>query len=273
MGEQPAHLRLKLDTAEPVELIDFVGAFTSIANEFERYVNATYPGAKSDPRIYIREVRSGCIEADMVTGLMLAAAATTNHMDQILILEDFVNRWGRRLLSLIKNDVPDGEISTRRELNDFYDATQAISADPVATHRLEAAYYEDNRRGVRASFQFSAVDARSAQQTIEDRRKLLSAPSPILKQRVLMVYTRTDVHDATLNKRSGERVIVREFSEKDRPVMYASEMAEQEIRTFIRESEDNAYKRGFVVDVAAQMSGEDIIAYAVTAFHQVIDLD
>ena len=51
MGEQPAHLTLKLDTDEPIELADFVGAFTSIANEFERYVSEQYPGTKADPRM------------------------------------------------------------------------------------------------------------------------------------------------------------------------------------------------------------------------------
>jgi hypothetical protein len=61
----PAHLTLKLDTAEPIEIADFVGAFTSIANEFERYVEQSRPDLKADTRIYIKEVRSGCIEADM----------------------------------------------------------------------------------------------------------------------------------------------------------------------------------------------------------------
>ena len=83
MGEQSAHLTLKLDTAEPIELGDFVGAFTSLANEFERFVAQEYPGAKADPRVYVREVRSGCIEADMITGLAIVTAAAIQHMDQI----------------------------------------------------------------------------------------------------------------------------------------------------------------------------------------------
>ncbi|WP_254021428.1 hypothetical protein [Mesorhizobium escarrei] len=81
------------------------------------------------------------------------------------------------------------------------------------------------------------------------------------------------MHDATLNKRSGERVVISDLSEKEHAVMYASEMAEQEIREQIREADANVYKRGFVVDVSIQMSGETILAYAVVAFHSVIDLD
>lgn len=273
MAENPAHLTLKLDTSEPVELGDFVGAFTSLANEFERYVESAYPGMKTDPRIYVREVRSGCIEADLITGVGTMLATTITHMDQILILEDFIRRWGVRFSWLRDNQVPKGELETTQQLKDFYKAAKSISCDPRASHKLEAAVFEDGNRKVRAVFQFSAIEARAVEQNIEDRQKLLSAPTTGTRKRVLMVFTRTDVHDAALNKKSGERVIIREISDSDRPVMFASEMAEHEIREHIREADENVYKRGFVVDVSVQMVGEKILAYAVTAFHSVIVLD
>jgi len=62
MGEQSAFLTLKIDTEQPVELRDFVGAFTSLGNEFERYVRDAYPGTAADPKMFVREVRYGCIE-------------------------------------------------------------------------------------------------------------------------------------------------------------------------------------------------------------------
>lgn len=267
-------MTLKIDTSEPVELGDFVGAFTSIANEFERYVAQAFPGAKADPHIYIREVRSGCIEADMVTGLaMVAAQGVVANMDQIIILEDFVRRWGSRMTALITNSANEDELKSAGELNDFLKAAQSISSDPLASHRLEAATFEDEKRGVRASFSFSASEARAAEMNIDDRKKLIATPSVISKRRVLMRYTRTDVHDAILNKRSGERGVITEFSSEERPIMYASDAAEHEIRDLIREADDNAYKRGFIVDVSAQMNDDKIIAYAVSNFHGTIDLD
>lgn len=59
MGEQKSFLTLRIDTDEPVELRDFVGAFTSLGNEFERYVKDAHPEARADPRMYVREVRHG----------------------------------------------------------------------------------------------------------------------------------------------------------------------------------------------------------------------
>ncbi|QGA55896.1 hypothetical protein [Brucella sp. 2280] len=271
MGEQSAHLTLKLDTDEPIEIGDFVGAFTSIANEFERHIASSLPGIKVDPKFYVREVRSGCVEADIITGITASAAFAA--ADKIMLFEDFIRRWGARFTSLIKGNVPDGELATTSELNDFYRAAQTIATDPIASHRLEAAVYEDGVRKVRAVFKFSSTEARTAQQNINDRKLLLSKPELEPKRRVLMIFTRTDIHDASINKKSGERVLIADLFPKDRAVMYASELVEQEIRQHIRDADENVYKRGFVVDVLVQMSGQNIAAYSVTKFHSVIDID
>jgi hypothetical protein len=94
MAANPAHLTLRLATSEPIELGDFVGAFTSLANEFERFMQSNYPNTRVEPQFYVKEVRRGSFEADIITN---AVAATITHMDQILILEDFIKRWGTRL--------------------------------------------------------------------------------------------------------------------------------------------------------------------------------
>ena len=269
MGQQSAILTLKIDTEQPVELRDFVGAFTSLGNEFERFVRQNYPGAKADPRMYVREVRYGCIEADMITGLAVAAV---NSMDQILILEDFVRRWGARFHSILQARYGKGEMETQAELKDWADVAKTIVSDPVAAHRIEAIEVKDGKRKITAKFQFSTVEARTALANIETRQAQLSTPRTNVHRRVLLTFTRTDVHDAALNKRSGERVKIAELSSDDMPVMFASEMVEQEIRSEIREADANIYKRGFVVDVVAQMSGDRIIAYSISALHSVIEI-
>lgn len=268
MGEQSAFLTLKIDTEQPVELRDFVGAFTSLGNEFERYVRDAYPGTAADPKMFVREVRYGCIEADMITGIAVAAL---NHMEQILILEDFVRRWGERFGLLRAGHVPPDQLNTSAELKDWADAAKSIASDPVASHRITAMTFKDGQRKITASFEFKTPEARAALQHIEERRLLLEKPKTEPRSRVLMRFTRTDVHDAAVGKRSGERVVITELDGRDKPVMFASEMVEHEIRSYIREDDDNVYKRGFVVDVAAQMSGDRIIAYSVLALHSVLD--
>jgi hypothetical protein len=269
MGEQQAFLTLKIDTHEPVEIGDFVGAFTSLANEFERFVRNEHPEVKVEPRMFVREVRYGCIEADMITGVAVTLANGAAHL---MVLEDFVRRWGARFNMLRTGQVPDDQLNTSPEMKDWLKAVRSILKDPVASHRITATKFVDGKKQIGASFEFNAPEARAAEANIEMRQEQLAKPDTSLKERVLMRFTRTDVHDARLNKRSGELVVVDALSPKDKPVMFLSEMVEQEIRSAIRDADENVYKKGFVVDLVCQISGEKITAYAVRALHSVIDL-
>jgi hypothetical protein len=273
MGEQKPLLTLTLDTDEPVELRDFVGAFTSLANEFERFVDREFPTGHSDPKMFVREVRRGSIEADILTGLTVYALPTAAAMiDQAMVLEDFVRRWGGRFQALVLGKFAPGELETTAELKDWADTVRSIAADPIASHRLEASTFHDGKREIRAAFKFSASEARTALANIEDRRNALSKPDHDSHARVLMVFTRTDVNDADLGKSSGERVRIEEISGSSLSLMYGSEVAESRIKHEIREADENVYKKGFVVDVIVKLRTGKPVAYSVTNVHDVLDL-
>ena len=88
----------------------------------------------------------------------------------------------------------------------------------------------------------------------------------------MMVFERSSTRVAAVGKRSGERVVIEDFDAKARPLIYASDMAERQIKHEIRESNDNVFKKGFVVDVNVTTKDRRPVAYAVTHLHQIIDL-
>jgi hypothetical protein len=87
-----------------------------------------------------------------------------------------------------------------------------------------------------------------------------------------MVFRRSDADSAKVGKRSGELVRIDDLSPRKLPLIYASDMAERQIKHEIAEAEDNIYKKGFVVDVNVELRAERPIAYRVMHLHQVIDL-
>jgi len=157
-------------------------------------------------------------------------------------------------------------------LRDWADAAKSIASDPVASHRLEVARFVDGKREISAEFRFTAPEARTALQNIEDRKKLLAKPDSSQYERVLMVFTRSDINDADVGKSSGERVRIEELSNKALALMYGSEVAEGRIKHEIREADDNVFKKGFVVDVMVKLRSGKPVAYSVTNVHDVIDL-
>ncbi|MEP2655940.1 MAG: hypothetical protein ABJH07_09320 [Sedimentitalea sp.] len=192
-------------------------------------------------------------------------------MDQVMIVEQFVRTWGGRITALAQGRLEDWSPG-KSELKVLSDTTEAIARDPNASSTLEAVTFEDGKRQVRAAFKFSTPDAKNAQMTIKSHYRELEKPDDADHKRVLMVFTRTDVGNAKVGKRSGERVLIEEVHKRPLALMYASELAEERLKHEIREAEENVYKKGFVVDVNVRLVNGKPSVFAVTDVHDVIDL-
>ncbi|PTW63441.1 hypothetical protein C8N35_1011494 [Breoghania corrubedonensis] len=266
-----AILTLKIETEEPIELDAFVGAFTSIAEEYRRSIREYHPDIEGDSRIYVKEIRKGSYEADLIPLVAAAAAPLVSSMDQLLIAEQFVRTWGARIKALASGKF-DGWEPTKGELATLANATKAIATDPNASSTLSAVRYRDGRRDVEASFVFSTPDAVRAQASIDAAYRALEATDHSEYRRVLMVFTRSDIGSARVGRRSADRVKIEELSPKPLAVMYASDLAKDRIKHEIRESDDNIYKKGFVVDVNVRTLNGKPSVYAVTNVHEIIEL-
>ncbi|HRO14934.1 MAG TPA: hypothetical protein PLL33_07820 [Paracoccus sp. (in: a-proteobacteria)] len=185
-----------------------------------------------------------------------------------MMVEDFVRRWGARITAFIKKDRTE-QPDTKAEVKDYLDAVKVIANDPNGRASLSAAVYEDGKREVRIGFQFTNDEAKEALSEIEKRRVEDDLPGSSAHERVLMVFTRSDVRDAAASKGTGERVVIEEISKRPLALMYASSLAAGRIKHEIRDADDNLYKKGFVVDVNVRTISGRPIAYAVTQFHDV----
>ncbi|MGH6735114.1 MAG: hypothetical protein ACRECX_03410 [Methyloceanibacter sp.] len=270
MAKGEPFIILRLSTEEPIEIGAFVGAFAALGDEYDRYIKTTNPDLVGVADMYVREVRPGSIEADLIPWLS-TFAPFISEMDKALIVENFIRAWGGRFQALLGKGQTEPP-ATRSELKDWADAVEAVANDPNGSATLEAATFEDGKKKVRAAFKFTTPEARHARRAIEARQINLERTERADHQRVLMRFTRSDIGDVNVGKRSGERVVIEEISTKPLALIYASELAEQRIKHEIRDADENVYKKGFVVDVNVRSSGGKPVAYAITNVHQVIDL-
>jgi hypothetical protein len=272
--EGEPHILMKIDTAQPIELGDFVSLFVAVGNQFEKFIAQHHPEQKGEARFYVKEVRAGCIEAELIGWFVGGTALLGGVMtvvEKANELADFVGNYGGRLRKYFAKGGRD-EDAGKSDLTDFNKTVAAIARDPDASLSLKAAYFEDGERQVRAAFEFETPQAREAELQIADHRKELEATSDADRQRVLMVFTRTNVAHATTGKRSGELVEIEAIHPRALPIVYASTLAEERIRHEIAEADENVYKKGFDVDVNVEMRGGKPIAYRIVAVHDVIDL-
>ena len=267
---EPPHIVLNLKTKNPIELTDFVSAFTSISNQYEKFIRAHYPDMSSDANFFVREVRAGSIEAELIPWALQGLSAVVNVIEQVEIVVKFVQNYGGALSPYLGGS-KSPEV-TRSDLKDFMGAVSAIANDPNGHATLRAVAFEDGKKKIKAAISFDTSEARQAQRQIEDQQVMIEAKESADHQRVLMVFTQSNIKDATMGKRTGERVKVEEISPRDLPLIYASDLAEQRIKHEVREADDNVYKKGFVVDVNVQLVNGKPAAYRITNVHQVIDL-
>lgn len=278
MGEQGAHIRLKLDTDEPIALGDFVAHFVGISNQFEKFVAQERPELKADSQIYIQEVRSGCIEADLVVWIAGGAATigaaalyAVDVIDKVQIFANFIDWTKKRITPYFRRGgrTPD---ATKGDLSDWLKTTQAIAHDHSGNVRLEAAVFEDGDRKVRAAFQFSSQEARIAEHEIAEHRQELETKTDENQERVLLQFVRPSVEASKPGKKGGERGVIESIAKRALPVLYASTLAEERMLHEKMQLEGNIFRALFDVSVNVEMGSQGRpIAYRITAVHTVIE--
>ena len=268
-GRSDVVLTLTIDNSEPIELGAFVNAFTSIAEEYRESLGKS--GINGDAEIFISEVRKGSIVADLVPAIVSALPVVSVSINQIAQSIDFVKAWAERLEFLKKGKV--FENASSKELKAVCDMTEAIARDPSASSKLELVTYEDKQRKVRAAFKFDSSEARVIQETAKRALLDINAPTSTEHRRVFLYFTRSDKGQAPIDKNSGERAVIEEISDKSRPVIYSSELAEEQIKDMLQQESVNIFKKGFNVDVSVVERNGRTVAYKILGVHQVIDLE
>lgn len=272
MHDGDPHLILTIDTKNPIELGDFVSTFVGLGSQYERFHDGEHPEARGEARFYVREVRAGSIIAELVPYALPgipalgAVMATIKHANDLVKFVDnvrdklkpYFSRGGR---------TPD---TSKSEILDFIKTVGALAHDEDG--KLSLAVYEDGQRKV--SFDFSTREARTAEGNLLEHRAELEATSNADHQRVTLRFVRPSAEAGKPGRKGGERGIVDKISPHARPIMYASDLAEQRMKHELLEAQGNVFRLLFDVDVNVEMSATGRpLAYRITAVHAVVDGD
>ncbi len=120
-------------------------------------------------------------------------------------------------------------------------------------------------------FELDTHNAKQIIKTAEEQKVELDKTEGVDRERVMMVFTRADVGDAALDRKSGELVLIEEITDKSLALIYQSKLAEQRIKSEIRDA-DSVFRKGFVVNVNIRTVRGKPVAYAVVHVEDVFDL-
>lgn len=270
VGRAP-HIVVRIETKAPIEVDDFAAIYTALGSQYRRFIQEYYPDVGDDASIYVEKVRKGSILVELAPWVLSTWAAVPDQMRRVDIIVEFVKKYGHILGVYFK---PGGRVPdvSRSDLQDFSKQVAAIANDPNGSAVIEAAVFEDGKKRIKAAFKFRTPQAQQAVNEIESHRLALERISGAQHKRVIMTFRQANVKNTAVGKRTGERVVIEEISDRELPLVYSSELAEDRIKAEIRDAQDNLFHKGFVVDVNVATRNGRAFAYRVTDVHQVIDM-
>ena len=198
MDERRPFITVTLDVADPIELGDFVGFFSAVSGEFERYMREHHPDAAPDARFYLKEVRKGSIIADIFP--LWDTVVTL--MDEAVIVATFAGYVAQVIRGYVRGEKQPG--ATKGAINDYLKTVRAIAKDSNGQAVIETARFMQGVWRREVVLTFNTKEARQAEETLEKHKHELDAMESADHSRVLMVFQRSDRGDADIGKRSGE---------------------------------------------------------------------
>lgn len=265
MEKDGVSIVFNLDLSQPIEISDFVAAFAGLGGQFERHIKKEHPDLEGEVKVYVKEVRKGSIEAELIP---LAYNTIITALDHHQIAVKFVKSLAKKV-GVFRANGGRLENATKTELNEIIDTLAAVANDPDGKATVSAVHYKKTKTTTEFSMEMTASEARGAVKEIDAQMKEIEHVGDVDYMGMLLTFYQSNLKDA---EKTGEKGIIEDVSPKPLAVVYASELARERIKSEMVSGDRNIYKLGFFVDVNVQTRNGKPVAYRIKAVSDVIEL-
>lgn len=258
-------LLVHIKHTKPIEMNEFVSSLSALNGLYSSYVRKN-GGSKefSQSKLYVEKIEKGSIDIYLCD---LVAATIIPFLENANVIMEFAG-YVKKVYDYFmkgKGEKPSLDV---QECDNFSDILNVVAADQGATMSI-GAVNKTNRGNVFNNCTFNFGDSNSAQNQIGREKEIIKSVEPTneIFSRVLMqIYQLRS--DADSNK--GNKAIIDEIQRgKHVPVVFESDILKGQILF----SDANPTRKAFQVDVKVQTLNGKIVAYKVTALHDIIDLE
>lgn len=265
MDENGVSIVFNLDLSQPVEISDFVSAFAGLGAQFERHIRSEHPDLEGEVKVYVKEVRKGSIEAELIP---LAYNTIITAIDHHQIATKFVKSLAKKigLVSSRGGRLPNG---TKSELTEIVNTIAAVANDPNGKATVSAVHYKKTGKTTEFSMELLTRDAKIALESIEGQFKEIESVTDFDHSNKLLTFYQSNRKAAD---KSGEKGVIEDISPKPLAIVYASDLAKERIKSEMLDGDRNIYKLGFFVDVNVQTRNGRPVAYRIKSVNDVIEM-
>lgn len=270
MSDHSEFIRYRIEFSQPIELEDFVQAFSSIGSEYERFIAGSHPDFRGDAKVFLRKIEEGSIVAELV-----AYSTTLLSSMGVSTASEFAKHLGGSLSNAIIGNLSGEKDSLpKKHLSDLRGMLEVVAKDPNGEGSLSVyRKIEDGSYSSEEILRYDTRDANKGVSNLDEAVRQLGNPSREKAEQVLMVFHQVNRNIGPLDKRSGDKVTIVAKDPKPKAIVYLSDEVQRAIKREITEAEENVMKRGFIVDVDVErLPNGNIAAYILTAIHDIFEL-
>lgn len=258
-GMQDIRLHIHIEDTQPMELLDLTGSLVALNNQYVAYLKR-HPeqNINSDAKLYIKEIRHGCVIVELIDTLAVAALPFIENANSII---GFVG-YCKDAISYFLGKSSDNPGLTISDCRDFGNIVNPIAADNGAVINIGTYINGDINIGLKAD----SVESNAIQNAVRKEIERLS------------VREQTDIHRSVLmtwqqassdikNNAKNRGVIDSIFPGRAMKVLFDDD----DIKRVMLYGEENPLTSVYVVDVKVETSQNKPIAYRIVKFHEMFE--
>ncbi len=254
-------LTLTIQNTEPVDVVDFTGSMLALAHQFQDYANQAFDDSDSaNLRLFIREMRSGSVIADLIP-IAQQADWILDHKDLLGAFVGNLSEMAEYFLKGSSSAKKQPNEPSRSEARQLSQIIEPIAKDVGAQLSIQA---KDNASVTfHAHFHLNSRDANAIQNQV---KRFLGPDLPALEVRRDQLLTLEQVKNVASSK-TGDRAIIEAIWPRAVKLQFLSEEAKHKVLTL----EQNPLQKVFVVDVEVHSVGGKPALYRVIEVKETIE--
>ncbi|CAA7614876.1 hypothetical protein [Magnetospirillum sp. SS-4] len=247
-------LSIEIKNSRPVELLDLTDAFLSLSEQYQRFAQrGDYAVNGSETRLFIKEIRSGSIIADLVSMAPQAAFLVGQSKDLVDFAKDI-----KGVYEFFLGKHGDDPNRTAAELRDCAQILQPVAKDAGSQINLSVTVNGGTMyQVIMDSTQANAIQNRVANHVAMQREVATGVRE---KQTFYWYQARNDVRSS-----SGDKGVIEAISPSPVKVIFENERAKLDMIS------DRLFQLAFIVDVDVQTINGKPATYKVLNVHETFE--
>lgn len=252
-------LTVEIKNTQPIELLDLTESFLSLGEEYKRFVAANPElGGGAGAKLYIKEIRSGSVVADLVT-LAIASQAAFAFMENTNTLVQF-SSYLKSSYDFLTGKSREKPQVQKQDLENFSKIVEPVVKDNGSQLNISVS----SGGNVINTFIINSTEANAAQNQIMRAIAEFREPETRLHKQVVLYWHRAGRDPSS---HVGDRAVIESISPSPVKTVFEDERTKAEMIL----SDPNPFRSAFIVDVFVETINGRPALYKIVEYHDRLD--